>query len=261
MTRGAAVELRRDLGEARACGRHLQDRRVGRDVDGALDCDGGRARSERIGRVRVAIRVDSGHRDEQVAGLDGARVVRDPAHLDAAVTLDRRPGHAARQVLEPHARLEDTGLDNRGVIADIGGHRFAWGGRTYVMGIVNVTPDSFSGGGPGDERSAAGAQGLRMVAEGADMLDVGGESTRPGHVPVAAAEEIERTLEVVRRLAQESGVPVSIDTYKFEVAEAAVAAGATMVNDVWGLARSPALAQLAPRHRCGLVVRHNQDSP
>jgi dihydropteroate synthase len=155
--------------------------------------------------------------------------------------------------------LEDTGLDNREVIADIGGHRFDWGGRTYVMGIVNVTPDSFSGDGLGDDRSAAVAQGLRMVAEGADMLDVGGESTRPGHVPVAAAEEIERTLEVVRRLAQESGVPVSIDTYKFEVAEAAVAAGATMVNDVWGLARSPALAELAARHRCGLVVMHNQD--
>ncbi len=150
-------------------------------------------------------------------------------------------------------------MDNRGVIADIGGHRFDWGGRTYVMGIVNVTPDSFSGDGLGDDRSAAVAQGLRMVAEGADMLDVGGESTRPGHVPVAAAEEIERTLEVVRRLAQESGVPVSIDTYKFEVAEAAVAAGATMVNDVWGLARSPALAELAARHRCGLVVMHNQD--
>jgi len=155
--------------------------------------------------------------------------------------------------------LEDTGLDNRGVIADIGGHRFDWGGRTYVMGIVNVTPDSFSGDGLGDDRGAAVAQGLRMVAEGADMLDVGGESTRPGHVPVAAAEEIERTVEVVRRLAQESGVPVSIDTYKFEVAEAAVAAGATMVNDVWGLARSPALAELAARHRCGLVVMHNQD--
>ncbi len=150
-------------------------------------------------------------------------------------------------------------MDNRGVIADIGGHRFDWGGRTYVMGIVNVTPDSFSGDGLGDDRGAAVAQGLRMVAEGADMLDVGGESTRPGHVPVAAAEEIERTVEVVRRLAQESGVPVSIDTYKFEVAEAAVAAGATMVNDVWGLARSPALAELAARHRCGLVVMHNQD--
>jgi dihydropteroate synthase len=155
--------------------------------------------------------------------------------------------------------LEDTGLDNRGVIADIGGHRFDWGGRTYVMGIVNVTPDSFSGDGLGDDRDAAVKQGLRMVEEGADMLDVGGESTRPGHVAIGAAEEIDRTVEVVRRLAQESGVPVSIDTYKLEVAGAAMAAGATMVNDVWGLARSPALAELAARHGCALVVMHNQD--
>ena len=150
-------------------------------------------------------------------------------------------------------------MDNRGVIAEIGGHRFEWGSRTYVMGIVNVTPDSFSGDGLGDDRDAAVAQGLRMVKEGADLLDVGGESTRPGHLPISANEEIARTEEVVRRLSKESGVPVSIDTYKIDVAEAAVAAGATMVNDVWGLARTPALAELAARHECGLVVMHNQD--
>jgi len=145
------------------------------------------------------------------------------------------------------------------VIAEIGGHRFDWGSRTYVMGIVNVTPDSFSGDGLGGDRDAAVAQGLSMVEEGADCLDVGGESTRPGHVPISAGEEIARTEEVVRRLAEESHVPVSIDTYKLEVAEAAVAAGATILNDVWGLTRSPALAGLAARHECALVVMHNQD--
>jgi dihydropteroate synthase len=155
--------------------------------------------------------------------------------------------------------VEDTGLDNRWVIAEIGGHRFDWGSRTYVMGIINVTPDSFSGDGLGDDRDAAVAQGLRMAAEGADLLDVGGESTRPGHVPVSAAQEIARTEEVVRRLSMQSSVPVSIDTYKLEVAEAAVAAGATIINDVWGLVRSPQLADLAARHKCGLVVMHNQD--
>ncbi len=98
-----------------------------------------------------------------------------------------------------------------------------------------------------------------MVEEGADLLDVGGESTRPGHVPISANEEIARTEEVVRRLSKESGIPVSIDTYKIDVAEAAVAAGATIVNDVWGLARTPALAELAARHDCALVVMHNQD--
>ncbi len=145
------------------------------------------------------------------------------------------------------------------MIAEIGGHRFEWGSRTYVMGIVNVTPDSFSGDGLGEDRAAAVAQGLRMVEEGADLLDVGGESTRPGHVPISATEEIARTEEVVRRLSKESGVAVSIDTYKIDVAEAAVAAGATIVNDVLGLARTPALAELAARHDCALIVMHNQD--
>ena len=146
------------------------------------------------------------------------------------------------------------------MIADIGGRRFEWGSRTYVMGIVNVTPDSFSGDGLGDDRQGAVAQGLRMVKDGADLLDVGGESTRPGHVPITTAEEISRTEAVVRDLARESGVPVSIDTYKIEVAEAAVAAGAMILNDIWGLTRSPALADLAASHGCALVVMHNQDS-
>jgi dihydropteroate synthase len=145
------------------------------------------------------------------------------------------------------------------VIADIGGRRFEWGSRTYVMGIVNATPDSFSGDGLGEDRRRAVAQGLRMVSEGADFLDVGGESTRPGHVPVTSTEEISRTETVVRELAKDSGVPVSIDTYKLDVAEAAVAAGATILNDVWGLTRSPAIADLAAKHGCALVVMHNQD--
>ena len=127
------------------------------------------------------------------------------------------------------------------------------------MGIINVTPDSFSGDGLGSDQDLAVSQGLRMVREGADMLDVGGESTRPGHQPISADDEIERTEAVVARLAREAEVPISIDTYKLEVAEAAVAAGATMLNDVWGLTRSPALAKLAADRNCALVVMHNQD--
>ncbi len=144
-------------------------------------------------------------------------------------------------------------------MADIGGHRFDWGSRTYVMGIVNVTPDSFSGDGLGADPAGAVAQGMRMVKEGADFLDVGGESTRPGHEPITTAEEISRTASVVRELARVSGVPVSIDTYKLEVAEAGVAAGATILNDIWGLTLSPALAELAAKHDCALVLMHNQD--
>lgn len=145
------------------------------------------------------------------------------------------------------------------MIADIGGSRFEWGSRTYVMGIINTTPDSFSGDGLGTDQDQAVAQGLRMVREGADMLDVGGESTRPGHQPVSASEEVARTQVAVGRLAREATVPISIDTYRLEVAEAAVAAGAIIVNDVWGLTRSPDLAQLAARANCALVVMHNQD--
>src|SRR5690348_4070308 len=148
---------------------------------------------------------------------------------------------------------------NRAVIAEIGGQRFEWGSRTYVMGIVNVTPDSFSGDGLGTDVDAAIEQGLRMVREGADMLDIGGESTRPGHEPVTAAEEIQRVDGVVRALAADAGVPISIDTYKEEVAARAIDGGATILNDVWGLTRSPAIADLAARHGCALVLMHNQD--
>ena len=142
--------------------------------------------------------------------------------------------------------------------AEVGGRRFDWGARTYVMGIVNVSPDSFSGDGIADADSAV-AQGLSMAHEGADMLDVGGQSTRPGHEPISVAEEISRTQRVVERLARTSGVPVSMDTYKLEVAEAGIDSGAVILNDVWGLQRSPAMADLAARRGCALVLMHNQD--
>ena len=142
--------------------------------------------------------------------------------------------------------------------AEIAGHRFDWGSRTYVMGIVNTSPDSFSGDGLNDLESAI-SQGLVMAGEGAAMLDVGGQSTRPGHEPISVPEEIRRTERVVEALVKGSGVPVSIDTYKLEVAEAAVEAGATILNDVWALQRSPALANLAARRGCALVLMHNQD--
>src|SRR3990170_2810935 len=116
----------------------------------------------------------------------------------------------------------------------IGGREFVWGRRTYVMGIVNVTPDSFSGDGLAYDVDAAVVQGVRMAREGADILDVGGESTRPGFEPIPAQEEIRRTVPVIERLVRETGVPISIDTYKAEVARAALEAGAHMGNDVHG---------------------------
>ena len=125
------------------------------------------------------------------------------------------------------------------------------------MGIVNVTPDSFSGDGLLDPEAAV-ASGLAMAEAGADILDVGGESTRPGHLPVDAAEEIRRAVPVVGALAR-AGLRVSIDTSKLEVARAAAEEGAAIVNDVWGLRRAPGIARLAAERGLGLVLMHNQE--
>ena len=141
--------------------------------------------------------------------------------------------------------------------AEIGGAQFHWGSRVYVMGIVNVTPDSFTGDGVLDAETAV-RQARRMIDDGADLIDVGGESTRPGHEPVSAEEELRRVVPVLRLLRPVATVPVSIDTWKLEVAEAAAAEGATVLNDVWGLQRSPGLAALAARRGLGLVLMHNQ---
>lgn len=135
---------------------------------------------------------------------------------------------------------------------------FEWGSRTYIMGIINVTPDSFSLDGLGDDVEAALQLGRRMVAEGADVVDVGGESTRPGHTPISAEEEIRRVLPVIRALAHDLPVPVSIDTHKAEVARQAVLAGASMVNDIWGLRADPEMAAVVAQADVPVVLMHNQ---
>jgi dihydropteroate synthase len=139
-----------------------------------------------------------------------------------------------------------------------GGREFRWGERTYVMGIINVTPDSFSGDGLGNDIEAAVAQGKRFADEGADILDVGGESTRPDAAPVSAEEELRRVIPVIERLAGEVTVPVSVDTYRYEVAQRALAVGARMINDVWGLEQDPRLADLAAEHKVPMVLMSNQ---
>jgi len=138
-----------------------------------------------------------------------------------------------------------------------GNMEFRWGQRTYVMGIVNVDPDSFSGDGLCDA-DAAVVQGKRFAAEGADIIDVGGESTRPGFKSISIDEELGRVMPVIERLARELSVPVSIDTYKSEVARQAVAAGARMINDVWELKRDPKLARVAAEAGVPLVISQNQ---
>ena len=149
----------------------------------------------------------------------------------------------------------------------IGARTFAWGERTFVMGIVNVTPDSFSGDGlltgrSADVVAAAVAQSRTMADEGADLLDVGGESTRPGHVEVAEDEELRRVVPVIAAIRQALlEMPISVDTTKPAVAEAALAAGADLVNDVWAVAPDDSLARVAAAHAAPLVLMHNRAEP
>jgi dihydropteroate synthase len=140
----------------------------------------------------------------------------------------------------------------------IGGREFVWGGRTYVMGIVNVTPDSFSGDGVAYDVAAAVDQAVGMSRDGADIIDVGGESTRPGFEPISAEEEIRRTVPVIEKLVREVDIPLSIDTYKAEVARAALAAGAHLVNDIHGFRREPETAAAAAEFGVPAVAMHNQ---
>lgn len=146
----------------------------------------------------------------------------------------------------------------------LGGKTFAWGTRTFVMGILNITPDSFSGDGlsaSSNVVAAALAQARSFAAAGADILDVGGESTRPGSAPVSAAEELARVLPVIQALAAELDIPISIDTYKAEVAAAALDAGANLVNDVWSLHADPNLASLVAERGVPIILMHNRSNP
>ncbi|GAC1330724.1 MAG: hypothetical protein NVSMB17_08310 [Candidatus Dormibacteria bacterium] len=136
---------------------------------------------------------------------------------------------------------------------------FPWGTRTHVMGILNVTPDSFSGDGLAGDPDAAVARALQMEADGADIIDIGGMSTRPSHQEVSAADEAERVMAVLPQLVRELSIPVSVDTFRYEVADVALKAGAAAINDVWGLQREPALANLAADSGCMLFLMHNQD--
>lgn len=133
--------------------------------------------------------------------------------------------------------------------------------KTYLMGIINTTPDSFSDGGLHFSRSAAVDACLRMVDDGADIIDVGGESTRPGSDPVSLEEELRRTLPVIESVSSKVNVPISIDTYKAEVAKRALDAGASMVNDISGLAFDPGMPEIVCRYGVPVAIMHIKGSP
>ncbi|MBA3447206.1 MAG: dihydropteroate synthase [Pseudaminobacter sp.] len=136
------------------------------------------------------------------------------------------------------------------------GRHLDFGDKAQVMGVLNVTPDSFSDGGRFDAADKAIAQAKSMIAEGAAIIDVGGESTRPGAAPVSAAEEKARVLPVISALSAAGAALISIDTYREETARLAIAAGAHIVNDVWGLQREPGIAALAAQTGAGLIIMH-----
>jgi dihydropteroate synthase len=142
---------------------------------------------------------------------------------------------------------------------------FQWGERTYVMGVCNLSPDSFAGDGLGDDIEATVAQAKRMVAEGADIIDIGGESTRPGTEPLPVDDvddELRLVIPAIERLVTELSVPLSIDTYKAEVASRAVKAGASIINDIWGLKRDPQIARVAAETGVPIILMANQrDAP
>lgn len=144
-------------------------------------------------------------------------------------------------------------------IMKIGNKEFELGKRTYVMGILNVTPDSFSDGGKFNNIERAIAHAKEMVELGADIIDIGGESTRPNHTKVGEEEEIKRVIPIIEALSKEIDVPISIDTYKGRVAELAVKAGASLINDVWGFKRDENIAKVAAKYDVPCCLMHNRD--
>ncbi|OEG00328.1 dihydropteroate synthase [Vulcanibacillus modesticaldus] len=148
---------------------------------------------------------------------------------------------------------------NQEKVLDCRGIPLSIGEKTLVMGILNVTPDSFSDGGKFNDLEAAINQAKKMVEEGADIIDVGGESTRPGHQAVPLEEELKRVIPIIERLSQEISVPISIDTYKAEVAKRAIEAGAHIINDVWGFKRDPDMANVAAELEVPVILMHNRE--
>lgn len=141
----------------------------------------------------------------------------------------------------------------------IGNQEFLEEGHTYVMGILNVTPDSFSDGGRYNHLDAALKHTEQMIKDGAAIIDVGGESTRPGHEKITDQEEIDRILPVIEKIKQEFSVPVSLDTYKVAVAKEGIQAGADLLNDIWGLQYDPAMGKIVADSGVAYCLMHNRD--
>lgn len=142
----------------------------------------------------------------------------------------------------------------------IGSRDFATTGHTYIMGILNVTPDSFSDGGKFNQIDAALKHAEEMIGDGADVIDIGGESTRPGYTKISDEEEIDRVVPVIEAVKKEFEIPISVDTYKSGVAEAAAQAGADLINDIWGLKYDARMAEVIAKSGLACCLMHNRDN-
>ena len=187
--------------------------------------------------------------------LDEVREGRDPAAAARDVTPPPEAAAEPEAAAPQEAPVADRPLHETSTVPR---RELALGRRTLVMGVVNVTPDSFSDGGLWFDPAAAIAHGEQLAREGADILDVGGESTRPGAAPVSVDDEIARAVPDIRALAQSTRLPLSIDTMKAPVARAAIEAGASIVNDVWGFQFDPDIARVAADARAHCILMHNR---
>jgi dihydropteroate synthase len=156
-------------------------------------------------------------------------------------------------------KSNDVIIDVKRYEMRIGDRSFIFGDKTYIMGILNVTPDSFSDGGSYVNVEDAVNHAREMIRDGAEFIDVGGESTRPGYTLISDEEEIRRIVPVIKRLREETDTIISVDTYKSEVAKAALESGAHIINDIWGLQRDPEMIRIAARYQVPVIIMHNQD--
>jgi len=220
---------------------------------GALGVEG--IHPDQAGALRRAVEAEGGR---AVIAPDGRAVLLGPSTSLAGAARRLAAGDRATVDLGAALAAALAGRHPRPALC-CGERRLELGASTLIMGVVNATPDSFSGDGVAGDVGAAVALAERLVADGADLIDVGGESTRPGSAPVDAPAELRRVLPVLEALAGRLPVPVSVDTRKADVARAAIAAGATVVNDIWGLRGDPQMAPVLAAHpEVALVAMHNR---
>lgn len=179
---------------------------------------------------------------------------------NAANGLMRQP-FGLLEIAEEILEVLDAHEPSVGRVLQLGRHTLTLGSKTYIMGILNTTPDSFSDGGTHMTAEAALEHAWRLVEEGADLIDIGGESTRPGSAPTPSADEIRRVVPVIEGLGRDFPVPISVDTYKSEVAEAALAAGAHMINDISALTMDPRLGEIVAKAKVPIILMHMKGRP